>query len=109
MPQSKQDRLYSINEKRLADLETIYWETDRRWAQGAISGELKAGLAANVRQTGKAFWDELNESLKPAVRRWDQPAMLASHRRLLEIYRAHRAGINDLVAQSERESAAVHE
>ena len=100
---------YSINEKRLADLETIYWETDRRWAQGAISGELKAGLAANVRQTGKAFWDEVNESLKPAVRRWDQPAMLASHRRLLEIYRAHRAGINDLVAQSEREIAAVHE
>ncbi len=100
---------YAINEKRLADLETAYWEADRRWAQGAISSDLKAGLADNARRTGKAFWDEVNGSLKPAARRWDQPAMLASHRRLLEIYRAHRAGINGLVAQSERESAAAHE
>ncbi|MBA4007573.1 MAG: methyl-accepting chemotaxis protein [Erythrobacter sp.] len=35
--------------------------------------------------------------------------MAASHRRLLEIYRDHRAGINDLVARSEAETAAATE
>ena len=100
---------YTINEERLAKLEKSYWEAQRRWAQSAMSDDLKAGLAVNGRDTGKAFWDEINLSLKPAARRWDQPAMLASHRRLLEIYRAHRAGINDLVKQSERETAEAEE
>ncbi|WP_197425879.1 methyl-accepting chemotaxis protein, partial [Erythrobacter sp. CCH5-A1] len=97
---------YAINEKRLADQEKTYWDSQQRWAQSALSDDLKAGLAANAQTTGKAFWDEVNQSLKPAARRWDQPAMAASHRRLLEIYRAHRAGINDLVARSEKETAA---
>ena len=100
---------YAMNEKRLADLEKAYWDAERRWAQSALSDGLKAGLAQNAQQTGKAFWDEVNQSLKPAARRGDQPAMAASHRRLLEIYRDHRAGINDLVARSEAETAAATE
>ncbi|WP_285711178.1 methyl-accepting chemotaxis protein [Erythrobacter oryzae] len=100
---------YAINEKRLADLEKTYWDSQQRWAQSAMSDDLKAGLAANAQTTGKAFWDEVNQSLKPAARRWDQPAIAASHRRLLKIYRAHRAGINDLVARSEKETAASME
>ncbi|MFM7377426.1 MAG: methyl-accepting chemotaxis protein [Erythrobacter sp.] len=100
---------YAINERRLADLEKTYWDAKQRWAQSAVSDDLKAGLAQNAQQTGKAFWDEVNQSLKPAARRWDQPAIAASHRRLLEIYRAHRAGINDLVARSEAETKASME
>ncbi len=98
---------YATNEKRLAELEKSYWDAERRWAQSALSDDLKAGLAVNAQQTGKAFWDEVNQSLKPAAKRWDQPAMAASHRRLLEIYRAHRASINDLVARSEQETASA--
>jgi len=97
---------YAINEKRLADLEKAYWDAQQRWAKSPLSDDLKAGLARNAQETGKPFWDEVNQSLKPAAKRWDQPAMAASHRRLLEIYRAHRAGINDLVARSEKETAA---
>jgi methyl-accepting chemotaxis protein len=100
---------FATNEKRLADLEKAYWDAERRWAQGALSDDLKAGLAANAQSTGKAFWNEVNQSLKPAARRWDQPAMAASHRRLLEIYRAHRDGINELVTRSEQETAAAME
>jgi hypothetical protein len=51
----------------------------------------------------------LGAVLRPAARRWDQPVMAASHRRLLEIYRDHHAGINDLVARSEAETAAATE
>lgn len=87
---------YSVNEDRLAELEKTYWDSERRWAQSALSDNLKAGLATNAQVSGKAFWDEVNKSLKPAARRWDQPAMLASHRRLLELYRLHRAAINKL-------------
>ncbi|MCL9999927.1 MAG: methyl-accepting chemotaxis protein, partial [Erythrobacter sp.] len=100
---------YETNETRLAELEKAYWDAERRWAQSPLSDELKAGLATNAKATGKAFWEEVNQSLKPAAKRWDQPAMAASHRRLLEIYRAHRASINDLVARSEQQTASVME
>jgi len=98
---------YDINADRLAKLEKTYWEAERRWAQSAMADELKSGLAANAQKTGKAFWDEINQSLKPAARRWDQGAMLASHRRLLQIYREHRSTNDALVAQSETLTSAA--
>ncbi|WDA40190.1 methyl-accepting chemotaxis protein [Erythrobacter sp. BLCC-B19] len=93
---------YNINETRLAKLEEEFWAAEKRWAEAAIDDQLKAGLAENARQTGKAFWNEINNELKPAAKAWDQPAMLASHRRLLQIYRDHRKANDALVAQSER-------
>jgi methyl-accepting chemotaxis protein len=92
---------YAINAERLAKLEETYWEAERRWAQSPVADELKEGLSANAQKTGKAFWQEINESLKPAAQRWDQEAVLASHRRLLLIYREHRAANDALVTQSE--------
>jgi methyl-accepting chemotaxis protein len=100
---------YAINDQRLADLERTYWEAERRWAQSDMPEALKAGLAANAQSNGKAFWAEINQSLKPAARRWDQPAMLASHDRLLDIYRAHRRDNDALVAQSETLTAEAME
>lgn len=100
---------YAINAERLATLEDAYWDAQQRWAQSAMSDDLKTGLAANANETGEAFWEEVNTSLKPAVRRRDEAAMTASHRRLLEIYRKHRGSINTLVTQSENETAAVME
>jgi methyl-accepting chemotaxis protein len=98
---------FNINDQRLAKLEKNYWDAEARWAQSSLSAELKTNLAAKVQRTGKAFWDEVNQSLKPAAKRWDQPAMLASHRRLLGIYRDHRSEINDLVGQSETFTATT--
>lgn len=100
---------YAINEKRLAELEKAYWDAERRWAQSPLPDDLKASLATSAQETGKAFWDEVNQSLKPAAQRWDQPAMAASHFRLLEIYRAHRKSIDDLVARSEQQAASAME
>jgi len=98
---------YAVNEDRLAKLEKEYAAAERRWSQSALSDELKADIATGVRTHGKAFWDEINLRLKPAAKRWDEPAMRASHARLLEIYRAHRKANEELVAQSEAFSAAV--
>lgn len=92
---------YAINDERLARLEEQFWAAERKWAQSDINDGLKHGLSENARRTGKAFWDEVNLKLKPAARSGDQAAMLASHRRLLEIYRAHRGANDALVAQSE--------
>ena len=92
---------YAINEERLARLEKEFWDAERKWAQSEVDAELKAGIAANARETGTAFWNEVNHSLKPAARRGDEQAMRASHRRLLTIYRNHRDANGRLVAQSE--------
>jgi methyl-accepting chemotaxis protein len=58
---------YAINEERLAKLEKEYWAAERRWAQRPLSDKLKTGLDKNAQETGKAFWDEINTSLKPAA------------------------------------------
>ena len=100
---------YTINEERLAKLEKEYWDAERRWAQSAMADDLKAGLAANAQKTGTAFWNEINTSLKPAARQWDEPAMLASHRRLLQIYREHRSANDALVARSESLTAVAND
>lgn len=98
---------YAINEERLTKLEKQYWEAEQSWARSTVPDELKTGLAENARTSGKAFWDEINQGLKPAAKRWDEAAMRTSHRRLLLIYREHRAGNDALVKQSETISADI--
>jgi methyl-accepting chemotaxis protein len=98
---------YAINDARLTKLEEQFWDAERKWAQTETSADLKTGIAANARDTGRAFWDEINTSLKPAARRGDTEALHASHLRLLEIYRAHRRANDQLVARSETLSSAV--
>jgi methyl-accepting chemotaxis protein len=98
---------YAINDERLSRLEEQFWEAERGWAKSALDDELKAGLAANARDTGRAFWNEVNTGLKPAARVWDEPAVRAAHRRLLEIYRVHRRANDALVARSEVLSEAL--
>jgi methyl-accepting chemotaxis protein len=92
---------YGINAERLEKLEREYWDAERKWAESTLDDRLKAGLVADIRQSGKAFWDEINTRLKPAIVRGDDAAVRASHSRLLTIYRAHREDIYALVADSE--------
>jgi methyl-accepting chemotaxis protein len=100
---------YAINDERLAKLEQEYWDAEATWRQSAIADDLKAGLAENARRNGTQFWEEVNLRLKPAARRWDEAAMLASHRRLLQIYRAQRSANDELVARSETLSSQLGE
>ncbi|MFM7404608.1 MAG: methyl-accepting chemotaxis protein [Erythrobacter sp.] len=97
----------AINAERLAGLEQLYWEAEQGWVQSSLDDELKSNLNESVRQNGKAFWDEINNSLKPAIKRGDETAMIASHRRLLQIYREHRNANDALVAKSEDLSKTI--
>ena len=98
---------YAVNDERLTRLEKTFWEAEANWAQSTLPEPMKSGIAANARKTGKAFWDEVNLSLKPAAKRGDEAAMRASHRRLLMIYREHRSLNDALVAQSESVTETV--
>lgn len=91
---------WDINNRRLAAAEKAYWEAQERWANSELPNELKQALAQNAQSDGKAFWDEINQQLKPAAKKWDTAAVLASHRRLLWIYRSHRAANDEMVARS---------
>ncbi|WP_379921915.1 methyl-accepting chemotaxis protein [Erythrobacter sp. R86502] len=97
----------AMNDERLAKLEKEYWDAERRWMQSTIDDGIKVAITENAQGNGKAFWDEINQSLKPAARRRDQAALVASHRRLLGHYRTHRAAIAAMVQQSESLSASV--
>jgi methyl-accepting chemotaxis protein len=81
---------YAVNDERLQQLEKEFQASARIWSEKSIPAALKADIAANVGSNGKAFWDEVNLQLKPAVRRGDDAAAKASYGRLLEIYRAQR-------------------
>jgi len=100
---------WDINDARLATAEEEYWQTQERWAQSELPEELKDGLASNAASDGQAFWDEINLRLKPAAKVWDTRAVLESHRRLLTIYRSHRAANDALVARSDEIFADVQE
>lgn len=91
---------WDINDRRLAEAEEEYWKAQERWSQSHLPAELKTELAANAQSDGKAFWEEINERLKPAAKKWDTQAILASHRRLLAIYRSHRSANDEMVARS---------
>ncbi|MEM6856257.1 MAG: HAMP domain-containing protein [Pseudomonadota bacterium] len=91
---------WDINDRRLAVAEEDYWEAQEMWAQSQLPAELKTALATSAQSDGKAFWEEINERLKPAAKKWDTQAVLASNRRLLTIYRSHRAANDEMVARS---------
>lgn len=92
---------YTVNDVRLTKLEKQFWDAERRWSKSTLPEELSEGITDNARDTGKAFWDEINLNLKPAAARGDEAAIRASHRRLLLIYREHRDANDVLVKQSE--------
>ncbi|MFO6445504.1 methyl-accepting chemotaxis protein [Erythrobacter sp. NE805] len=90
---------YAVNDQRLKVLEQEFDAAARSWAEKPVSEKLKADIAANVETNGKAFWEEVNQRLKPAVQRGDEAAIKASHSRLLEIYRAQRKANDALRGQ----------
>lgn len=92
---------YDINDKRLADLERKWRQVTQDWNASDLDPRLREDLAETTANEGRRFWDEVNLTLKPAVRAGDQAATKASLRRLLLIYRAHRSKIDALLADIE--------
>lgn len=100
---------YDINDKRLADLEAVYYERIDHWAQSDLNEELKAGIAEAARTDAVEFWDVINNVLKPAVRRGDTVTKDKALDDLLSIYRAHRSKIDALVENTAVKQADLAE
>lgn len=100
---------YDINDKRLADLEAQYREQTQYWAQSDLDTDLKKGLAEAARTDAAEFWDTVNNTLKPAVRRGDTVTTQKALDDLLWIYRAHRSKIDSLVEATATKQAELQE
>ncbi|MEL7189165.1 MAG: methyl-accepting chemotaxis protein [Pseudomonadota bacterium] len=89
---------YDDHAGRLEQQKAIWAERKDYWASSDVDGVLQNGLAQTNANDGTRFWDEIENSLKPAVRSGNDAAARASLRRLLLIYRDHRGTIDELVA-----------
>jgi methyl-accepting chemotaxis protein len=86
------------------------WErSTENWADADLDPDLKAGLAQTTRTHGGEFWREVEGSLLPAIKADRMGAANASLDRLLQIYRAHRGAVDELLAQTATKRAALAE
>lgn len=103
-----QDRSrFDEHSERLDRLEAEWRERADYWANSDIHDDLKTGIAATVAGDGTAFWREINEELRPAVRRNDTEAAYRSLERLNALFRSHREDITTLVEQAQIHSAEL--
>ncbi len=91
---------YAFHAEKLAEQREVWVERADYWAQSDLDAQLKTGVAATVANEGRAFWNEVDERLKPAVRSGNTEAVNRSLNRLLAIYRDHRTAIDGLVANT---------
>ncbi|MEM6909191.1 MAG: methyl-accepting chemotaxis protein [Pseudomonadota bacterium] len=98
---------YEINDNRLNALQRDWAKSNTKWAESDLDEDLKRELRKIYETDAAKFWDEVNNTLKPAVRRGDQAVIDQVLDDLLTLYRAHRSAIDDLVDQTGEKQAAV--
>ena len=98
---------YEINDKRLNNLERDWRETAAQWEKSDLDADLKADFRRIVESDASAFWDEVNNTLKPAVRNGRASVVDASLDRLLSIYRTHRSKIDALIENTDTVQAGL--
>jgi len=89
---------YEIHRANLERLEADYRRRADYWADSALPADLKQSLLSGSGAQGEQFWQEVNATLLPAIRRGDQAATTASFARLEAIFNAHKAEVQQLVA-----------
>jgi len=87
LKQTKQD---------LHTLETAYRASAKRWAADELDPVLVQEVKNGAEREGELFWDEINNTLLPALERNDGSAAAQSFARLQGIYSKHRAAIVSL-------------
>ncbi|MEQ8772185.1 MAG: methyl-accepting chemotaxis protein, partial [Erythrobacter sp.] len=96
---------YDINDNRLNNLEKDWRQTAQKWAQSSLDPSLRDDFERIVQSDATVFWDEVNNTLKPAVKSGNNAVVEASLDRLLTIYRAHRSSIDDLLLATTQKQA----
>ncbi|MEM6266842.1 MAG: hypothetical protein AAF707_04900, partial [Pseudomonadota bacterium] len=86
---------YEINDNRLNALQRDWAKSNTKWAESDLDEDLKRGLRKIYETDAAKFWNEVNNTLKPAVRRGDQAVIDQVLDDLLTLYRAHRSAIDD--------------
>ncbi len=98
--------------KSLADLQAQYNDRRTYWQSADLPPDLRVELTETSDADVQQFWQQLNNVVIPAIAANDTQAISDSMAKLGEIYRAHRALINDIVtkatnADNENEAAAA--
>jgi methyl-accepting chemotaxis protein len=96
----------AAREERLAQLRKDYdtrheyWEADEIY-DSAIVEKLTGPAHAEAAR----FWEEVEKNLLPALKRGDSSAAAAAYARVTDAYAAHRAVIDEIVADANRSNA----
>jgi len=98
---------YEINDNRLNNLERDWRETAAKWEASSLDPDLRSEFRRIVESDASVFWDEVNNTLKPAVRNGRDAVTDASLDRLLTIYRAHRSKIDALLENTAGEQTEL--
>ncbi len=86
--------------KSLADLQTQYNDRKTYWQSADLPEDLRVELTQTSDADVQQFWQQLNDVVLPAITQNNQQAITQSMSKLGEIYQAHRALINDIVAKA---------
>jgi methyl-accepting chemotaxis protein len=92
---------------RISVLEKDYGERHRYWEASALEASLKQRLTRGAHQPAEEFWTLARQSFFPALERADIAAARDAHGRMTRAYIAHRAQIDNVVAEANRLNAAT--
>lgn len=80
-----------------------------KWRESDLDERLKERLEFTSQTHGDAFWNEIENTLIPAIERDDQNTKVSSIRSLLTTYRAHRGVIDEMVQTTQTLQAELEE
>jgi methyl-accepting chemotaxis protein len=86
---------------RIAELRKQYDERREYWQGSSLDGAIKQKLTETSHTHAARFWSALDRDLLPAIERNEDAAARRAYGELTEAYQAHRAVIDEIVADSE--------
>jgi len=88
-------------QSRIAELRKQYDERREFWQGSNLNGAMKQKLTETSHAHAARFWTAVDRDLLPAIGRNDEAAARKAYGELTDAYQAHRAVIDEIVADSE--------
>jgi methyl-accepting chemotaxis protein len=95
--------------ERLAVLRKEYEDRKTFWAASNLAPELKAALVTRSDAEVEKFWKLVADELLPAVKAGDSKRTELAHAKLKEAYTAHRAIIDGIVQNANKQNVQIEE
>ncbi len=93
--------------KALKKLKSDYDDRHQYWVNISFDQSLKSKLIARAHEPALQFYTELDKNFLPALARGDMDAAQTSYKALSASYAAHRAVIDEIVADATRFNSAI--